>query len=56
VKTFGLLDDTVYYQYCPMANSDQGAYWLSEIKEIKNPYFGEEMLSCGETRETFEFK
>lgn len=55
VKTFGLPEQTVYYQYCPMANGDQGAYWLSEIKEIRNPYFGEEMLSCGETRETLEF-
>jgi Cu(I)/Ag(I) efflux system membrane fusion protein len=56
VKTFGLPEGIVYYQYCPMANGDQGAFWLSEIKEIRNPYFGEEMLSCGETRETFKFK
>jgi Cu(I)/Ag(I) efflux system membrane fusion protein len=55
VKTFGLGQGTVYYQYCPMANGNKGAYWLSEINEIKNPYFGEKMLSCGETRETFEF-
>jgi Cu(I)/Ag(I) efflux system membrane fusion protein len=55
VTTFGLPEDTIYYQYCPMANEDQGAYWLSEIKEIRNPYFGDEMLSCGETRETLEF-
>jgi len=55
LKTFGLKNGTVYYQYCPMANGDQGAYWLDNIKEIKNPYFGEAMLSCGETRETIEF-
>jgi Cu(I)/Ag(I) efflux system membrane fusion protein len=53
---FGLQSGTVYYQYCPMANGDQGAFWLSEVDEIRNPYFGDEMLSCGETRETFEFK
>lgn len=53
---FGLQSGTVFYQYCPMANGDQGAFWLSEVNEIRNPYFGNEMLSCGETRETFEFK
>lgn len=55
LKTFGLHHGTVYYQYCPMARGDKGAYWFSNIKEIKNPYFGEMMLSCGETRETLEF-
>ncbi|MGW8314129.1 MAG: efflux RND transporter periplasmic adaptor subunit [Bacteroidales bacterium] len=56
IETFGLAKDTVYYQYCPMANGDQGAFWLSEIKEIRNPYFGDEMLGCGETRETLAFE
>jgi Cu(I)/Ag(I) efflux system membrane fusion protein len=55
LKTFGLHHGTVYYQYCPMANSDTGAYWFSNIKEIENPYFGEMMLSCGETRETLNY-
>ncbi len=54
LKMFGLEKDTAYYQYCPMANSDKGAYWLSETKEIRNPYFGENMLSCGETKETIK--
>jgi Cu(I)/Ag(I) efflux system membrane fusion protein len=52
LKTFGLAGKTAYYQYCPMAFGDKGAYWLSDIKEIRNPYFGDQMLSCGETRET----
>ncbi len=55
LKTFGLHHGTVYYQYCPMANGDEGAYWFSNIKEIENPYFGEMMLSCGETRETLKY-
>jgi Cu(I)/Ag(I) efflux system membrane fusion protein len=55
VKTFGLMGKTVYYQFCPMARDGKGAYWLSEIKEIKNPYFGESMLTCGETRETLKY-
>jgi Cu(I)/Ag(I) efflux system membrane fusion protein len=55
IKEFGLHHGTVYYQYCPMANGDKGAFWFSNIREIRNPYFGEAMLSCGETRETLEF-
>jgi len=55
VKAFGLHHGMIYYQYCPMANGDKGAYWLSNIEEIENPYFGDEMLKCGETREKIEF-
>ncbi len=34
-------------QYCPMAFNGKGAYWLSDSKEIRNPYFGDKMLRCG---------
>lgn len=44
----GALDEgTIYKQYCPMAFDNTGAYWLSESKEIRNPYFGDKMLKCG---------
>jgi Cu(I)/Ag(I) efflux system membrane fusion protein len=52
VKQLGADGPTLYYQYCPMAVGDQGAYWLSKEKEIRNPYFGESMLKCGENKET----
>ena len=48
VAAFGLKDRDVYVDYCPMANSDKGAYWISEQAEIKNPYYGQSMLGCGE--------
>ncbi|MGD9993676.1 MAG: efflux RND transporter periplasmic adaptor subunit [Salinivirgaceae bacterium] len=54
LKAFGLSNVTTYFQYCPMANRDKGAYWFSSSKEIRNPYFGDAMLGCGETRETIE--
>lgn len=54
VKTFGMPGRTVYYQFCPMAFNDKGAYWLSEQEEIRNPYFGDMMLTCGEVRETIK--
>lgn len=40
----------IYYQYCPMAFDDKGAYWISDKKEIRNPYFGDMMLKCGEIK------
>ena len=55
VKTFGLMGKTVYYQFCPMFNNGKGAYWLSEIEDIRNPYYGESMLTCGETKETLKY-
>jgi hypothetical protein len=41
----------VYKAYCPMANNNQGATWLSDSKEIRNPYFGDKMLKCGSLKE-----
>ncbi|WP_321285522.1 efflux RND transporter periplasmic adaptor subunit [uncultured Sunxiuqinia sp.] len=54
LKMFGLANTTAYFQYCPMAIEDKGAYWFSETEEIRNPYFGDMMLGCGETRETLK--
>lgn len=51
IKMFGTSGETIYYQYCPMARDNEGAYWLSAGEEIKNPYFGDAMLSCGENKE-----
>lgn len=50
VEAFGLHGIKVYKDYCPMAINDKGAIWLSEVEEIRNPYFGEKMLKCGEVQ------
>ena len=47
-------DEPIYYQFCPMANDGKGANWLSKENEIKNPYYGSTMLSCGKTVETIK--
>ena len=31
--------ETVYYQFCPMANDGKGANWLSKESGVKNPYY-----------------
>ncbi len=38
----------IYQQYCPMAFEGKGGYWLSNSNEVRNPYFGDVMLACGE--------
>ncbi|PHS07309.1 MAG: heavy metal transporter [Kordia sp.] len=43
-------EKTLYKDFCPMANNNKGAYWLSEVKEIKNPYFGAKMMKCGRVK------
>lgn len=36
-----------YVQFCPMVN----ASWLSDKKEVRNPYYGDKMLKCGSVKE-----
>lgn len=54
IRAFGLAGTTAYYDFCPMAFDDQGGFWLSDQKEIRNPYFGDKMLSCGRVQETLQ--
>ncbi|WP_298246664.1 efflux RND transporter periplasmic adaptor subunit [uncultured Christiangramia sp.] len=45
------IKNELYVQHCPMANSNQGADWLSRENVVRNPYYGDAMLSCGEVTE-----
>lgn len=49
-KALKLSDEPVYIQYCPMKK----ASWLSNEKSIKNPYYGNSMLTCGKVTETIQ--
>lgn len=42
--------ETLYYDYCPMKKYN----WLSETKEIRNPYFGKKMIDCGSVKEVIK--
>ncbi|WP_418360078.1 DUF3347 domain-containing protein [Sphingobacterium detergens] len=44
----------VYQQKCPMFNGGKGATWLSLNKDVKNPYYGAQMLTCGSTIQTIQ--
>ena len=43
VQPIGL---SLYQQVCPMT----GATWISKEREIKNPYYPKNMLTCGEIK------
>lgn len=43
----------LYQDHCPMYNDGKGAVWISETKDIKNPYYGNQMLSCGSVKKQF---
>ena len=53
VKVFGA-GQPIYVDHCPMYNNGKGADWLTETKEIKNPYFGTKMLTCGSVKEVLK--
>lgn len=46
-KNTEALTEKLYIKKCPMANNNKGAFWLSNQKEIRNPYYGDQMISCG---------
>jgi hypothetical protein len=47
-KAIKLTDQPIYHAYCPMKKAD----WLSSDQAIKNPYYGNAMLTCGKVVET----
>ena len=48
------LDKPIYYQNCPMYNEGKGANWLSLEQNIKNPYYGSKMMTCGSVKEKID--
>ncbi len=53
IEQSGVQAGTLYVDFCPMAMEDKGASWISTAKDIRNPYFGEKMLTCGGVKSTF---
>lgn len=49
-KIVSVKEASLYVDYCPMKK----AYWLSTEKTIRNPYYGNAMLSCGSIKETIK--
>ena len=64
LKTIGYEGQKLYWENCPMACGDnQEANWLSNTREINNPYLGKyhpvyksAMLHCGEVKDSLYAK
>ncbi|AXT56822.1 DUF3347 domain-containing protein [Aquimarina sp. AD1] len=54
INTSAITSGEVYKQFCPMAFDGNGGYWLSDSKEVRNPYYGNKMLKCGSVNETIK--
>ncbi len=52
IKLFGS-SQKLYQDFCPMYDDGKGAIWISEIKEIKNPYLGAKMPTCGSIKKEY---
>ncbi len=55
IEKFGIkTEKPLYLEFCPMADDEKGAYWISTSKDISNPYFGKQMPTCGEVKKTYK--
>lgn len=54
VQNEKISEGVAYVAHCPMAREGKGANWLSDSKEIQNPYFGSKMSKCGTIQSTLE--
>lgn len=44
----------VYYQFCPTALDNKGAYWLSDKKDVRNPYISSR-TDCSEVADSLDY-
>lgn len=55
-RTVRFNKEKIYLLHCPMAFNNAGADWLSSTTDIKNPYFGKKMLTCGVVKDSVVLK
>ena len=46
----------LFVQFCPMAFDNKGADWISDVGEVRNPFFGDKMMKCGLVTDTLSSK
>ena len=47
-------ENSIFVFNCPMAFEGRGANWLSDQSDIRNPYYGDTMLTCGSLVDTLQ--
>jgi len=53
MKYFKPTDKTLYYNFCPMANKGDGAHWVSDKKDLNNPYMAGSIMGCEKQQDKF---
>lgn len=56
IRTVHYDRQVIYHFYCSEAFSDQGASWLSNSIEVRNPFIPKKMLHCGELKDTIDMR
>lgn len=54
IRNFDEVNDKLFVQFCPMADDNKGAFWISKEEQVLNPYFGDAMLKCGSVKQVIE--
>lgn len=54
IRNFDEVNDKLFVQFCPMADDNKGAFWISKEEQVLNPYFGDVMLKCGSVKQVIE--
>ena len=52
VKNKNVTSKPLYWMQCPMAMGGEGARWLSDEEQVRNPFMGQKMPECGSVAET----
>lgn len=53
-RYFAPFKKPLYVMRCPMADKNKGADWITFEGEVKNPYYGADMLTCGSVIDTIQ--
>jgi Cu(I)/Ag(I) efflux system membrane fusion protein len=56
IRTVQYDKEKIYLDHCPMAFNNEGADWLSNSSDIRNPYIPKIMLTCGSIKDSLDFK
>lgn len=56
VRTVQYDRQVIYHYYCASSFNDQGAGWLTNIRQVRNPYIPKKMISCGELKDSLDFR
>ncbi len=54
VRNFDEVNFKLFVQFCPMADDNNGAFWISKEEQVLNPYFGDAMLKCGSVKQVIQ--